>query len=120
MTKAILLVSHGSSSKKTKDEIIFLVNKLQKRWKKGSISYAFLELEKPSIPEAIEDCVHQGASELKILLNFLNSGRHVDTDIPQIILKAKEQYPHITFQVTQPVGQHQGIIDLFLQIIHEK
>jgi sirohydrochlorin ferrochelatase len=43
--KAILLVSHGSRSPKTKEEISVLVNILRQRLPQDIVEFAFLEIE---------------------------------------------------------------------------
>lgn len=117
MSKAVLLISHGSRFAKTKEEVSLLVGKLATLSKVDIFEYAFLELETPSIPDGIDLCVTKGATQVIILLNFLNSGRHVDEDIPQIVKDAKQRHPHVQFSITQPVGQHQGIANLFCDLI---
>ena len=115
--KAALLISHGSHSPKTKKEIEQLVPDLKSRSGLTIFEYAFLEIEKPGIPEGIAQCIRLGASHITILLNFLNSGKHVDEDIPRIIKEAKAKYPHISFEITQPIGQHPRIKELFLDFL---
>ena len=117
--RAILLVSHGSRSAKTKEEVSALVEDLKKRTGIAIFEYAFLEIERPGIPEGIDICVAKGAAQVIILLNFLNSGRHVDNDIPEIVRRAGEKYPHVRFSITGPVGQHPRVAEFFLdQIAH--
>jgi len=131
--KAVLLISHGSHSPKTKDEVIALIKRLidlctttnigkEKVGKPLSrveiFEYAFLEIESPSIPDGIDRCVGQGATDLTILLNFLNSGRHVNEDIPRIVSEAKQKYPDVKFRITPPVGQHPKIDELFVELIN--
>ena len=118
MKKAILLVSHGSRSPKTKEEIIVLVNSLSHRLSGIIVEYAFLEIESPSISEGIDNCVSKGATEVIVTLNFLNAGRHVDEDIPVIVRTAQEKYPHIKLSITKPIGQHPKISNLFIDLIN--
>ena len=116
--KAILLVSHGSRSSKAKEEVATLVETLRKRVKVDIFEFAFLELEHPSIPEGIDICVNKGADQVTVLLNFLNSGRHVDTDIPVLVHEAENKYPRVRFSMITPVGQHPVIADLFTDLIN--
>jgi len=116
--KFVLLISHGSRFSKTKEEVKILVRRLRESSSINIFEYAFLEIETPSIPDGIETCIQKGATDILILLNFLNSGRHVDEDIPKIIEKAKRQYPNISFHISKPVGQHENIIKLFLDMLH--
>ncbi len=115
--KYYLVVSHGSHSPKAKEEVVSLIKRLKTRITFGIIEYAFLEIESPSIPEAIDLCAQREATEIIFLLNFLNSGKHVDEDIPRIVEEARRKYPKITFRISKPVGQHPGIDELFFKLI---
>lgn len=117
--KAVLLVSHGSRSPKTKEEVIVLVELLRQQLPQTIIDFAFLEIEPPSIPEGIDNCVTQGATEVIVTLNFLNAGRHVNDDVPAIVRAAQGKYPQIKFFITQPVGAHPQIPKLFVDLIND-
>ena len=116
--KSVLIVSHGSHNPKTKKEVEWLLYQLRQKSHIPIFEYAFLEIEHPLIPEGIEKCIAQGATEVVILLNFLNSGRHVEDDIPRIVAESKAKYPKVKFEITIPVGQHKEIADLFLDLIN--
>jgi len=115
--KAILLVSHGSRSPKTKEEISVLVNVLRQRMPQSIVEFAFLEIESPNIPEGVDICASQGATQIIVALNFLNAGRHVDEDIPVIVHAAQKKYPQIKFVITKSIGQHLQIPNLFIDLI---
>ena len=118
--KAVLLVSHGSRSPETKKEVRQLLGRLKRKLSWPIIQYAFLEIEKPSIPQGIERCVRQGAKDILVLLNFLNSGKHVDQDIPRLVNEARCRFPGVRLRISMPIGQHPKIDDLFLDLIHKK
>jgi len=113
--KAALVISHGSRTSKTKDEVKVLVDKLKSLTGLALIEYAFLELESPSIPDGIASCVQKGATEIVILLNFLNAGRHVDVDVPAIVEESRKKFPQVN--ITKPVGQHPAIPKLFAEML---
>ena len=115
--KSILLVSHGSHSPKTKLEVQALLELLKQRTGYEIFELAFLDVEVPTIPMGLDTCVAKGASSVLVLLNFLNSGRHVNTDIPAIVEEARAKYPSVHFSISQPVGQHPRIADLFVDLI---
>ncbi len=116
--KGVLLISHGSKSQETKNEVKALLETLQRNSPIEIFAYAFLEIASPSIPEGIDNCVSQGVTNLLILLNFLNSGRHVNNDIPDIIAQARNKYPHVCFSISIPIGQHPKIADLFNYLLN--
>jgi len=115
--KAILLISHGSRYSQTTQEVQGFTERLKEQSDIAIIKYAFLEIAHPSIPEGIDDCANAGATEIIILLNFLNAGKHVDEDIPRIVDEARGKYPQVTFTITQPIGKHDKIVKLFLDMI---
>jgi len=117
--KSVLLISHGSQLAVTEEEIRALLGILKDKSDIPIFEYAFLEIASPSIPEGIDLCVQRGASQIIILLNFLNSGKHVDEDIPKIISEAREKYPQVKFHITKPIGQHDLISRLFLNMIEK-
>lgn len=117
MSKAVLLISHGSRSPKTEKEVRALVRALKAKSQIDIFEYAFLEMEKPSIPEGLKRCVQKGAGVIVVLLNFLNSGRHVERDIPRLLKAARRRYPKVKFRITKPIGQHKRIEELFLEMI---
>ena len=116
MKRAVLLISHGSRSPKAKHEVIRLACVLKKR-SGVPICCAFLEINKPSIVSGIRQCVQKGATEIIILLNFLNSGDHALKDIPRFIEQAKKKFPRISFRMTPPIGQHAHIPNPFLDVL---
>ena len=115
--KAVLLVSHGSHSSKTKEEVVSLVEVLKQKTGIKILEFAFLEIETPAIPAGLDICVQKGATQVIVLLNFLNSGRHVNKDIPAIVQEAQNKYPKVKFSISQPIGQHSKIADLFVDLI---
>jgi sirohydrochlorin ferrochelatase len=56
---------------------------------------AFLELTEPSVATAIERAVRDGATTVKVLPHFLNSGNHVLVDLPAIVDAARSRHPGV-------------------------
>ncbi len=118
--RSILLVSHGSKAPQARTEIEALAALLKKRSGVGIVQPAFLEIEPPDIPAGIEQCVHKGATEVTVLLNFLNSGRHAGEDIPRIIRQARKDHPGVKFRMTKPIGQEDYLVDIFLKLLDDQ
>lgn len=116
---AILFVSHGSQHIETQTEIEHIVKQLKEQTRIPLVKAAYLEISAPSIPNGIADCVHEGATHILIVLNFLNSGRHVKVDIPRIITTARQNFPNVTMTISPPIGQHPKIINLFCELIEQ-
>lgn len=114
--KSLLLVAHGSRRRASNDEVKLLVERLRNHasGQFASIEYAFLELAKPSIPDAIDALVSQGCDEIVVLPYFLSAGTHVAEDIPAIVDDKKTQYPNIPIELAPHIGSSQDMLDLLL------
>ena len=112
--KALVLVSHGSRRQASNDEVIALSNVISEEMKKDFpiVKAGFLELAEPSIPDAIDICVQQGATDVVIVPYFLSAGRHVTQDIPAEIDKAKKMHETIKMTLLTHIGGSPQMKDL--------
>ena len=120
--KSIVLIVHGSRLQSSNDEAKQLVDKLAEKLaaKYPIFEIAFLELTRPSIAEAIESCIQQGASEVCVLPYFLCAGHHVMRDIPNELKPLQKKYPQIVFQMTAHVGSSDLITDLLCELVEHQ
>ena len=58
----------------------------------SSVRCAYLEISGPSIPDAIEEAISEGAREVRILPYFVLSGRHIREHIPGIVSAEKKRW----------------------------
>jgi len=104
--KALLLVAHGSRRQASNQEVTELTGVIteEMQGEYPIIETGFLELATPLIPEAIQSCVDQNATEIHIVPYFLAAGRHVQEDIPEEVEKARLAHPDVTMIVHPHVG----------------
>ena len=114
--KALLLVAHGSRRKQSNDEVVDLAEKLKSSCGEQYfiVKPAFLELADKLIPESIEGCIADGATSITVLPYFLNSGRHVVEDIPNIINKCAALHPGISISLTPHLGDCELMVNLIM------
>jgi sirohydrochlorin ferrochelatase len=114
--KALLLVAHGSRRKQSNIEVILLAETLKKECKENySIVHAsFLELSVPLIPDGIKLCLDDGATSICVLPYFLNSGRHVFNDIPDIIEHVRASLPNVEINIAKHIGASPLMMDLLI------
>lgn len=115
--KVLILIAHGSRVDSANSEIKGLAKALSH---KAQASYtqvvpAFLELAEPSIPDAMQQCIDEGADELVLLPYFLAGGKHIRKDIPSEIGAKQAQYPDIKISVLDYFGKSQDIADILLR-----
>ena len=113
---ALLLVAHGSRRQQSNDEVTLLAEKLRESCHQDYtiVHSGFLELASPSIPEGIENCIKDGATRVTVLPYFLNSGRHVVEDVPEIVADATKQHPDIDIVIAPHLGASSLMVDLLI------
>lgn len=114
--KALLLVAHGSRRTQSNDEVDKIAQKLKTHCGDQYliIHSAFLELAETLIPDGIKKCVDDGATSLIVLPYFLNSGRHVVKDVPEIVNNEKPKYPTIDIKIAEHLGASALMLDLLV------
>ncbi|WP_407424460.1 sirohydrochlorin nickelochelatase [Methanobrevibacter sp.] len=91
----VLIVSHGSRLKYNKEFTSALFSKFEKTTD-YSCNFGFMELEEPSIPEAIDVLLNENEIERLIVIPvFIAPGVHTTNDIPTILgLKEGDEHHH--------------------------
>ena len=120
--EAVLLVSHGSKSGEARREIDALAGRLAPVAAGRGLAIfesAFLEVEAPTLPQGLEACARKGATRITVLLNFLNSGRHVTEHIPALVREFEAAHPGLACRLTPCLGLHPKIDELCLDLIQK-
>ena len=114
--KALLLIAHGSRRQQSNEEVVLLADKLKKNCadQYHIIHAGFLELAETLIPDGIKKCVDDGATSIVVLPYFLNSGRHVIEDIPEIVNETKPLYPQTDIKIAPHLGASELMMDLLI------
>ena len=117
--KSLVIIAHGSRRERSNNEVLELMNSLQHKIKHEYpiIACAFLELASPSIEEAIEKCIQQGSTEIKILPYFLSAGKHVHEDIPKEAKRAAIRHKQISIEVLPHIGSSLMMLGLLEKVL---
>lgn len=112
-----LLVAHGSrnpASAAAHDQLCGAVEAVcaASTGQPVQVRPAYLELSQPSIPDAIDAAVADGATSVRVLPHFLGPGNHVLVDIPGIVAEARERHPDITIELAEHLGADPALVDL--------
>ena len=117
--KAILFIAHGSKKEKSNNEFLELVENLSKKETKYELKKAaFLEFANPDINSTCVEFIKKGAKEIYFYPFFLNSGKHVVVDLPNIIEDLKKSYSDLNFILLPHFGKSNKIEDIILSDIN--
>lgn len=110
--KALICIAHGSKREASNLEFQTMVSQL--RGTLGDsfahIEASFLEFAKPSIEQTIHAMIQDGITEIKIYPFFLNSGKHVQHDIPEKVRESQELYPQVNLELLAHFGSSVHIL----------
>jgi len=119
MSRAILLVDHGSVKREANEMLAEVAAMLRGLTDVPIIRHAHMELAEPTIAQGIAACVQAGATDVTVHPYFLTPGRHVSTDIPRMVAEAAKHHSGVRVRVTAPLGLHEKICQVVLERVRE-
>lgn len=117
MRTAIVLIAHGSRRREANAELARLADRVQARLPGLAVAHAFLELAAPTIPQAVQQCVAEGAREVRLFPYFLSAGVHVTRDLEDYRCRFCREYPGVEFRLLPPLGAHPALVELVLELL---
>jgi len=102
----IIVVDHGSRRAESNQLLFEVVDLFRQTAGYKIVEAAHMELAEPSIADAFQKCVDQGATRIVVHPYFLSPGRHWHEDIPRLAQEAAANHPGTTHLVTAPLGLH--------------
>ena len=113
--RAIVLVDHGSRAAAANRVVATLARKLRRRLPGCIVHFAHMELAAPTIAEAIDACVADGAHEIVVHPYFLAPGRHSTRDVPALARAAARKHRDVRVRISAPLGAHDALVDVVLE-----
>lgn len=117
-TIGLIIVDHGSKKAAANDMLLDVAALFKKLSGSPIVEPAHMELAEPTIEQAFDRCVAQGATMVIVHPYFLSPGRHSTTDIPNMTAAIAARHPGVRFHVTQPLGLDDKIVQLMMQRIN--
>ena len=109
---AVILVDHGSVRAEA-NRLLEDVAEAARRARPGVAVYvAHMELAEPTIEQAFDRAVADGARHVIVHPYFLAPGRHSQSDIPRMAAEAAARHGGVSFAVTEPLGLDERMIQL--------
>lgn len=110
--RALLVMVHGSPRPESNVDMYAVVDEVRERGEYDIVQVGFMECNEPSIPEAIEACVAEGAESVIAVPYFLHTGNHVADDLPTLLEEGQRRYPEVEFAMGDYVGHDEAVMDV--------
>ncbi|MEH7107727.1 sirohydrochlorin chelatase [Bacillus sp. JJ1764] len=112
---AIIYVAHGSRRAKSNDLFVTFIQKVMATSQASIKEYGFLEHEEPSVNQAVNRCIQQGADQITVVPVFLAPGIHVNQDIPDIL----RSISGVEFHLARPLGVDEIMVEILADRLKE-
>ncbi len=116
---ALLVMVHGSPRPASNGSMFQVVEQVRAMNAFDLVNVGFMELNEPSIPDAIDELVGQGATSVIAVPYFLHAGTHVADDLPTLLEEAQQKYPEVLFSMGDFLGHDPLLMDVLAQRVSE-
>src|SRR5947209_936849 len=112
MSDALLIAAHGSRDASGVEEFWDFAAAWQRLRPDRLQAAGFLEFEGPTIGQAIDDLVRQGARRITVVPAMLMAAGHVKDDVPSEIQEGRGRHPGIAFHMARALDIHPALLEL--------
>ncbi|WP_195210453.1 sirohydrochlorin chelatase [Actinomarinicola tropica] len=106
-----LVVAHGSRAPGVTADHDAVCAALGTRAPAGiDVRPAYLEINEPSIPDAIDAAVADGAERVVLVPYFLHAGNHTRRDIPAFVDEATVRHPGVALSMAEHLGPDDRLV----------
>lgn len=121
MKKGILLIGHGTRREHGLAEFIRFFEAVKETVNSEStdlcvVRYAFLELQEPTIHQAVESFLADGVKDVVAIPLFLFSAGHMKEDIPALLHDVKKLHPDLSIWLDDSFGED----DVMLTVVRDR
>lgn len=109
---AIVLAGHGSRDPDGINEFMELVQLLRQQAGECPVYHGFLEFATPTIDQAVEQAIADGAQHVVMVPGVLLAATHAKNDMPSELLALKQAHPGIRFDFAAAMDIHPALLEL--------
>lgn len=118
-TTAVILLGHGSRLAEANEGLEAVARDLRAVLGGSWVEVAFLQMARPTLDDAVGDCVRAGADRIVVLPFFLFPGAHVREDIPRALDELRRLYAHVSFLQAPYLGAHRKLAEIANERLQE-
>ena len=114
---ALILFAHGARDARWALPFEAVASAVRQHRPDLVVSLAYLEFMSPSLIDAAETAVAQGARRVQVVPLFLGAGGHVRKDLPALMETLGARHPAVTFCLEAAIGEREEVIAAMAQSI---
>lgn len=107
----VVLFAHGSRDAEWSAPFERLARALRERHPAARVVIAYLDIQSPTLDDAIAALVADGATEVVVAPLFIAPGGHVRRDLPRLAAGLRVRYPGVTLRVLSTIGESEPLLE---------
>lgn len=115
----LLIMAHGSPNPASNAPIYGIARRVRAIGRYAAVIVCFMELNKPSIPDAIDDMTERGIRHIIAAPYFLQLGNHVKDDLPASIAAARSRHPASTILLAEHLAYDRLLVSVIADRVAE-
>lgn len=108
---ALVLFAHGARDPEWAEPFRAIAARVAAERKDLTVKLAFLELQAPSLTDAIAELAAAGHSTIHIAPLFMAQGGHLKKDVPILLAEIGRRQPALTITLLPAIGDVPGLRD---------
>lgn len=120
MKDAYILVTHGSSSRKSIESFDSLLKKIKSLMGTDAVYPAFLQFSEQSLEKAAEKAAAEGASRVRIVPLFLFEGVHFERDVVEAVERLRLRYTGMEITLAGVIGDDDRLAEILAEKMKER
>jgi sirohydrochlorin cobaltochelatase len=109
--RGIVLFAHGARDPQWARPFEEIRERVRASRPEYPIEVAYLELMSPTLEEAIQSVVNEGAPAVTVFPLFMAQGGHLKQDLPKILDAIRANHPRIPIALESAIGEVPEILD---------
>jgi sirohydrochlorin cobaltochelatase len=115
----LLIMAHGSPRPESNAPIYAIARRVRARRQYAAVTVCFMDLNKPSIADAIDGMAARAISHMIAAPYFLQLGNHVSEDLPAIIGAARERHPAATILLAEHLAYDRLLVSVIADRVEQ-
>jgi len=112
LARAVILLAHGSRDPLWRQPIEAVASRMRALASDLPVACAYIELTEPTLEQAADQLVQQGARQLTVFPLFLGMGKHAREDVPLLVGAVRRKYPELDLRLLSSAGEDPAVIDI--------
>jgi sirohydrochlorin cobaltochelatase len=108
---AIILFAHGARDPEWAQPLAGIKGRIERTLPDVPVALAYLELMSPTLDQAVEALVADGADSIDVVPVFMARAGHVKRDLPLLIDALKSAHPSVAIHLAPAVGEADAVMD---------